>query len=87
MKCRQVTQLISKHQENPLTLLEQGQVYLHLAICPYCRAFHKNSSVNANVFCARRTSRLNLPHEVVTVFSMLTCDDRLHTAVRVHECY
>ena len=42
MKCRQVTQLISKHQENPLALLEQGQVYLHLAICPYCRAFHKN---------------------------------------------
>ena len=42
MKCRQVTQLISKHQEDPLTLLEQGQVYLHLAICPYCRAFHKN---------------------------------------------
>lgn len=42
MKCRQLTQLISKHQENPLTLLEQGQVYLHLAMCPYCRAFHKN---------------------------------------------
>ena len=42
MKCRQVTQLSSKHQETPLSLLEQGQVYLHLAICPYCRAFAKN---------------------------------------------
>ena len=42
MKCNQVTKFISMHQEKPLSLLTQGRVYLHLAICPYCRAFHKN---------------------------------------------
>ena len=42
MKCNQVTKFISLHQEKHLSLLTQGRVYLHLAICPYCRAFHKN---------------------------------------------
>ncbi len=42
MKCNQVTKFISMHQEKPLSLLTQGRVYLHLAICPYCRAFAKN---------------------------------------------
>lgn len=42
MKCKQASQLISQSQEKPLPLLKQGRVYMHLAICPYCRAFAKN---------------------------------------------
>ncbi|WP_109080569.1 MULTISPECIES: hypothetical protein [Aggregatibacter] len=42
MKCQNVTKLISESQEKPLSLLKNGQVYMHLAICPYCRAFARN---------------------------------------------
>ncbi|KOE70196.1 hypothetical protein RO04_09385 [Aggregatibacter actinomycetemcomitans] len=42
MKCKQVTKLISDGQEKPLSLLQHSQVYIHLAICPYCRAFARN---------------------------------------------
>lgn len=56
--CKKFTQLISRDQEKPLTLLERCQVEFHLLLCPPCRAFKKNNEkldMLLNQFCQQKS--------------------------------
>jgi len=43
--CKQATFLISKKEEHMLTLREKFRLYVHLAICEFCRRFLKQTKL------------------------------------------
>ncbi|MFZ1081147.1 MAG: hypothetical protein WAO19_04395 [Candidatus Kryptoniota bacterium] len=43
--CTQATFLISKREEQMLTLREKFQLYVHLIVCEFCRRFLKQTKV------------------------------------------
>ncbi|WP_244151969.1 zf-HC2 domain-containing protein [Rodentibacter myodis] len=43
MRCKQATQFISLSYEQPLSTYQKIRLKTHLLICPYCRAFGKNT--------------------------------------------
>lgn len=43
MYCKEATELISRKHEEKIGMKKNIALYQHLAICPYCRAFRKNS--------------------------------------------
>lgn len=43
MQCKQATELISLAYEQSLSVQQKFRLKLHLAICPYCRAFRHNN--------------------------------------------
>jgi predicted anti-sigma-YlaC factor YlaD len=50
--CRQATFLITKREGHALTLRERFQLYVHLAICKFCRRFSEQTKLIAKA--ARR---------------------------------
>lgn len=42
-KCKDITELISLQQEQPLAFKQKLAMQVHLMICPYCRAFRRNN--------------------------------------------
>lgn len=41
LTCQQVTERLSDHLDRGLTLRQRLAVEVHLAICPNCRAYHR----------------------------------------------
>lgn len=45
LTCKQTSQLLSEHQERPLTWRERWALKLHLFICISCRRFNRQLSL------------------------------------------
>ncbi len=58
--CRQATLLVSKREERALTIRERFQLYVHLAICVFCRRFIKQTK------SISRAAKEILPEEKLT---------------------
>jgi hypothetical protein len=43
--CKEATFLISKREEQALTLRERFQLFVHLILCVYCRRFLKQTKI------------------------------------------
>ncbi len=41
--CKKATYLISKHEEQKITLIEWMRLKFHLAICSFCKQFQKQT--------------------------------------------
>jgi Putative zinc-finger len=45
LNCKQVSELVSRQHEHPLSLAERFWLRLHLAICTGCRNFQNNVQI------------------------------------------
>ncbi|MDG6260426.1 zf-HC2 domain-containing protein [Glaesserella parasuis] len=43
LNCQQISELISLQQEQSLCKSQYIQLKIHLMLCPYCRAFKRNT--------------------------------------------
>lgn len=45
ISCKEATHRISKAEEGKLSLLQRFQLWLHLAICVFCKAFYRQNKI------------------------------------------
>ena len=62
LTCKQASELISEHQERPLTRRERWGLGLHLAICISCRRFRRQLALlHRALRQLAQGDRINLP--------------------------
>jgi len=62
LTCKQASELISEHQERPLTRRERWGLRLHLAICISCRRFERQLALLRRALRQlAQGERVNLP--------------------------
>ncbi len=46
--CKQATKFISQKEEGKLSIRQRYQLWMHLAVCIFCKMFHKQNEIIIN---------------------------------------
>jgi len=58
-RCREITQMIEREQEIPLTKKERRSVTFHLFLCRLCRNYKKDSNLLSALLCKMLPKKIN----------------------------